>query len=267
MRLILSRAASYKPKRVTFFHEKVRKEIYVVPSMDLRKKGKIWNLLKSLHGTRDASRVFATYVEERLNEHGFQRNAVVPCLHWSAVLEAFGVHWGDDFIFGIPDDRVDYLEQLMRELFKVKICDRVGPGFLTAVEFLRRKVAWNAEGFSWTHDPKHTPAMADGFGFNGKKQLQQTKWNVSVAPASKTVGKGLRDGADGLDEQETQQIPGWHSTVRWTRQTRNAIRNERSSEIHVRSHARCGVYAQSFVQVLQRSTRAQLEFSMSRNAE
>ena len=41
--------------------------------------------------------------------------------------------------------------------------------------------------------------------FNSKKQLEQTKWNVAVAPGSKTVGKGLRDGADGLDEQETQQ--------------------------------------------------------------
>ena len=47
--------------------------------------------------------------------------------------------------------------------------------------------------------------MADGFGFNGKKQLEQSKWNVTVAPGSKTVGKGLRDGADGLDEPETQQ--------------------------------------------------------------
>ena len=47
--------------------------------------------------------------------------------------------------------------------------------------------------------------MADGFGFNGKKQLEQTQWTVTVAPGSKTVGKGLRDGADGLDEKETQQ--------------------------------------------------------------
>ena len=47
--------------------------------------------------------------------------------------------------------------------------------------------------------------MADGLGFNGKKELEQTKGKVTVAPGSKTVGKGLRDGADGLDEQETQQ--------------------------------------------------------------
>ena len=85
------------------------------------------------------------------------------------------------------------------------MCERISPGFLTTVEFLHKKVAWNAERFSWTHDPKHTLAMADGFGFNGKKQLEQTKWKVTVALGSKTVGKGLRDGAHGLDEQETQQ--------------------------------------------------------------
>ena len=58
----------------------VRKVIYVVPPKDLRKKGKIWRLLKSVQGTRGASQVFATHVEEGLNEHGFQRHAVVPCL-------------------------------------------------------------------------------------------------------------------------------------------------------------------------------------------
>ena len=36
---------------------------------------------------------------------------------------------GDDFIFGIPHDRADDLEQLIREVFKVKICERIGPGF------------------------------------------------------------------------------------------------------------------------------------------
>ena len=87
VRLILSWAASYTPKRpnasmiiavfdisVAFFHAKVRKVIYVVPPKGLRKKGKIWRLLKSLFGNRDASQVFATYVEEGLNDHGIQRN-------------------------------------------------------------------------------------------------------------------------------------------------------------------------------------------------
>ena len=105
-------------------------------------------------------------------------------MYCGAMLEALGVHWGDDFMFGIPNDRADDLEQLMREVFKARICERIGPGFPTSVEFLHRKVAWNAEGFPWTHDPKHTLATADGFGFNGKKQLEHTKWIVTMAPGS-----------------------------------------------------------------------------------
>ena len=105
-------------------------------------------------------------------------------------------------------------------MFKVKFCESIGPGFLTSVEILHRKVGWNAEGFSWTHDPKLTLAMADGFGFDGKKQLEQAKWKVTVAPGSKTVGKGLRDGADNLDEQETQQYRSLVGTALYVGQDR-----------------------------------------------
>ena len=178
---------------VAFFHGNVRKTIYVVPQKDLWKRGKVWRLLKSLYGTRDASQVFATYVEEGLNGHGFQRNVVVPCLNRSTALETFGVHWGDDFIFAVPCDLADELEQVMREVFNVKIFERVGPGFTTSVAFL-----------------KHTVAMAETFGFDGKKQLKQTKWHVTVAPRSKTVGKGMRDGAGMLNEEE---IPQYRSLV------------------------------------------------------
>ena len=72
------------------------------------------------------------------------------------MLEELGVHWRDDFIFGIPDVKADDLEQLMCEVFKLNICKLIRPGSLTSVEFLHTKVAWNAEGFYWPHDPKHS---------------------------------------------------------------------------------------------------------------
>ena len=133
--------------------------IYVVPLKDLRKKRKIWRLLKSLCGTRDAGQVFATYMEERPQRSWFSekcagamfvlgRNAGTT---WCALRRPFHL-W-----------HADGLQQLMREVFKVKICERIGPGFLTSVEFLHKKVGWNAEGSSWTHDPEYTLAMADGF--------------------------------------------------------------------------------------------------------
>ena len=254
---------------VAFFHGKVRKVIYVVPPKDLRKKVKIWRLLKSLYGTRDASQVFATYVEEGLNDHGFRE------MRWCRVCTGAQcwkhlVCTGETIsssAFQMTGRTIS--NNSMREVFKVKICERIGPGFLTSVEFLHRKVGWNAEGFSWTHDPKHTLAMADGFGFNGKKQLEQTKWKVTVALRSKTVGKGLRDGADGLDEQETQQYRSLVGTALYVGQDRPETQyaTKEAARIHVWSNACCKVYAQTFVQVLQRGTRTQPEFSISRNAK
>ena len=47
-------------------------------------------------------------------------------------------------------------------------------------------------------------ALVHEFCFVGKKQLEQTK-RIFVAPGSKTTNKGLHDGADVLDERESQQ--------------------------------------------------------------
>ena len=109
--------------------------------------------------------------------------------------------------------------------FKVKICERIGPVFLTYVEFLHKNVGWNADGFSWKQDPKNTLAMVDGFCFNGKMQLEQTKKKITVAPGSKTMGKSLRDGAEGLDEQETRQYRSLVGTALHVGQDRPETQN------------------------------------------
>ena len=175
----------------------------VVPPKDHRRKRKIWSLLKSRCGTRDTSQVFATHVEEGPNEHGLQKDALMPWWYLKATLKTCSVYWRNGFIPAISGVRANDLEQLMRETFRVKVCEHVDPGFLT-VEVLRRKVAWNIADFFWIYDPIHTLACADEFGFVGKKQLEQAK-SIFVARCSKTMNKGLRDGADVLDERETQQ--------------------------------------------------------------
>ena len=87
---------------------------------------------------RDTSQVFATHVQEGPNEHGLQKDSLVPWWYWEATLKTCSVYWRDGFIPAISD--VD-LEQLMREKFRVKVCEHVDHGFLTTVEILRRKVA------------------------------------------------------------------------------------------------------------------------------
>ena len=118
---------------------------YVVPPEELRRKRKIWILLKNRCGIRDTSPVFATHVEEDLNEHGLQKDALVPLWYWKATLRTCSVYWRDGFIPAISGVRANNFEQLMRETFRVRACERVDPGFLTTVEILRRNVAWNVE--------------------------------------------------------------------------------------------------------------------------
>ena len=177
---------------------------YVVPPEDLRRKRKIWSLLKNRCGIRDTSQVFATHVEEDLNEHGLQKDASVPWWYWKATLKTCGVCRGDGFIPAISGVKENDLEQLMRETCRVRACERVDPGFLTTVEILRRKAAWNVEDFFWIYDPTYTLSLADEFDFVGMEQPEQTK-SILVTPGSKTMNKGSHDETDVLDERETQR--------------------------------------------------------------
>ena len=60
--------------------------------------------------------------------------------------------------------------------------------------------------------------MADGFGFNCKKQLEQTKWNVTVALGSKNGGQRFARWC--RDEQETQQYRSLVGTALYVGQDR-----------------------------------------------
>ena len=80
-------------------------------------------------------------------------------------------------------------------------------------------MAWNVEDFFWIYDPTHTLALANEFGFVGKKQLEQTK-SILVTHGSKTMNKGLHDDADILDERETQQRKSLIGTALNVRQNR-----------------------------------------------
>ena len=127
----------------------------------------------------------------------------------------------------------------------VKICERVDPGILTAVEFLHRRVAWNAEEFSWAYDPKHTMTMAEAFGFDGKKQLEQVKWHI--------CGTGIKERWATRQVRDTAlPCDGRSSAVCGAGQTGSTTCYEGISEIHVASHRCREVHAQTIVQVLQR---------------
>ena len=84
--------------------------------------------------------------------------------------------------FGIPDDRADDLDQLMREVFKVKICERIGFDFLDS-----RGVLCTGK---WHGTLKVSPRRTirnthwqwlTGSVSTARSNSSQTKWKVSVA--------------------------------------------------------------------------------------
>ena len=194
VQLILSWAASYQPKRksrsrmsvpmiimvfdiaVAFFHGNVRKTIHVVPPKTHGRKDIFGDCSRASteHATR--SQVFATSVAEGLKGHGFQRSAVVPCLYTSSALETFrSVCIGATTSSSqFPSDLADDFEQVMREVLKVKICERVGPDFATSVEFLHRTVSWDAEGWLGRTIRNMREQWPKLLGSTAKKQLEQT---------------------------------------------------------------------------------------------
>ena len=123
---------------------------HVEPPKDLRRKRKIWSL-------RHESSVCNT-------RGGRSQRKVFRKTHWchggtGKQRRRRAVFTGEDgFIPAISGVRANDFEQLMRETFRVRACERVDRGFLTTVEFIRRKVAWNAQDFFWIYDPTHTLA-------------------------------------------------------------------------------------------------------------
>ena len=61
------------------------------------------------------------HVEEGPNEHGLQKDAVVPLWYWKGSLKTCSVYWRDGFILAISGVRANDFEQLMRG-----VCERVG---------------------------------------------------------------------------------------------------------------------------------------------
>ena len=81
-----------------------------------------------------------------------------------------------NFLFGLPSDMADDLEQLMR-VFKVKICERVCPGFWSSVGIPPQDSCMERRMCHLDPRPETHWRWSTAFGFDGKKPLEQAKWH------------------------------------------------------------------------------------------
>ena len=117
------------------------------------------------------------------------------------MLEALGVHREANFLFGLPSDMADDLEQLMR-VFKVKICERVCPGFWSSVGTPPQDSCMERRMCHLDPRPETHWRWSTAFGFDGKKPVEQAKWHRDHRRWARVCAT-VRDP---LDEKETSHF-------------------------------------------------------------
>merc|ERR1712240_808640 len=102
--------------------KKLDRKVFVRPSDDIRKEGKIWKLLKPLYGLDDASRKFYLKVKETLQELGLKTLPGDDAFYFenrNGVLLGMNLSHGDDFTIAGDDEFVERIVNGIRKEFTV----------------------------------------------------------------------------------------------------------------------------------------------------
>ena len=157
IKIIISRAASIKNTRGVHSHVLALYDISVAvwhallpenepiamyPPRGEEEAGYMWQMKRAMCGTRRASRLF--------QEHMYHCLATDPMA---------AIH-GDDIIAEGEQEKLDRLDEVLKQLAVVKVLDRVGPRAAEHGQYLKRHIVYiNGQEFEWFEDPKHLAAI------------------------------------------------------------------------------------------------------------
>ena len=83
-----------------------------------------------------------------------------------------GVH-GDDFVFVGLDEDLDFVEDLLKDRYGIKLRGRLGSGEKDKkmIDMLGRKIKLHAWGITWEGDDRHRKLIMDHFGLDGDSKF------------------------------------------------------------------------------------------------
>ena len=101
----------------------------------------------------------------------------------------------DDIIAEGETEKLDRLDEVLKQLVMVKVLDRVGPRAPEHGRYLKRHIVHiNGQGFEWLGDPKHLAAIVRNRSKVGAKPQS--------SPGSKDLGRSDPEALDKLEEVE-----------------------------------------------------------------
>ena len=147
-----------------------------------------------MNGTRRASLLWGKLVCEVMVECGCIEVMVIPMMFRNIELDFEVVVHGDDFAGEDPLESLLFVEKILLSKSQTKRVAIIGPGMDASGQVLKRTISWNASGFHWHTDPKHSERIVE--------QLGLTQGKPSDVPGSKSVGKTVTTRLEPLSEED-----------------------------------------------------------------
>ena len=102
---------------------------------------------------------------------------------------------GDDIIAEGEPEKLDRLDEVLKQLVVVKVLDRVGPRAAEHGQYLKRHIVYiNGQGFEWLEDPTHLAAII--------RKRSKVGAKPQSSPGSKDLGRSDPEALDELEEVE-----------------------------------------------------------------
>ena len=173
IKIIISRAASIKNTRgehsrvlalcdisVAFWHALLPEDepIAMYPPRGEEETVYMWQMKRAMYGTRRASRLFQEHMKGVLREAGYAALRVCHQVYHFLETDPMAAI-GDDIIAEGEPEKLDRLDEVLKQLVVVKVLDRVGPRAAEHGQYLKRHIVYiNGQGFQWL-EPKHLAAI------------------------------------------------------------------------------------------------------------
>ena len=90
--------------------------------------GYMWQMKRAMYGTRRASRLFQEHMKGVLGEAGYAALKVCHQVYYCLEADSMAAIHGDDIIAEGEPEKLNRLDEVLKQLVVVKVLDRIGPG-------------------------------------------------------------------------------------------------------------------------------------------